>query len=441
MRFSRIGAFWCTAWLPLVVLAVEPPATDTEPLPEPLSLTQALMLSSKDHPTIAAGQADMMAGEAEVRSAVAGDDLSINLNGRLRYFEPNENARLQQHDDNMLGLLVRKPLLDFGRTTARHNAAEARARVSRAKFIDTQQRYYLQIMEDFFNVLLADLTYARDNEQVAYVFTLYQWAQDKREVGSISDVDLLTAENAYREAGVVRNRSLAARRASRARLAMSLNRPGQLSTDLLEPELVGNKRSLPDEHELEARALSDNPRLKAAAMGIEAAKARVEEATAEGRPIVFGEVETAAYSRQLEANDPFRVGINIQVPLFDGDRVDAKVAKQRAEVYAAEADRNRLQFEIRQEVLDTWLELEALYSQREEASLRNSYRELELDRNLAQFQLELRSSLGDALVASAAAKLYEAETEYRIALTWARLEALIGEEPSVIIANALGGAQ
>ena len=57
------------------------------------------------------------------------------------------------------------------------------------------------------------------------------------------------------------------------------------------------------------------------------------------------------------------------------------------------------------------------------------------------YQQEVRADLGDSMVQSSAARLRAAETEYAIALTWARLEALTGEPPERVGPNVKASAE
>ncbi|MEN8128730.1 MAG: hypothetical protein ABFS45_00765, partial [Pseudomonadota bacterium] len=58
-------------------------------------------------------------------------------------------------------------------------------------------RHRLEIMRLFFDVILADLEYTRDNEAMAIAFVEADRAGDQNELGQVSDVDLLAKEDAY----------------------------------------------------------------------------------------------------------------------------------------------------------------------------------------------------------------------------------------------------
>jgi outer membrane protein TolC len=117
----------------------------------------------------------------------------------------------------------------------------------------------------------------------------------------------------------------------------------------------------------------------------------------------------------------------LTVPLYTGGRVDAGVAAQRAKVYEAQANLEQARYQLRQQLLDSWLGLQALRLQRGQALSEQRYRDLYLDRSRAIYEMEVRSDLGDSMVRLSEAQLAVAETDYRIALAWEELDMLLGK--------------
>ena len=127
------------------------------------------------------------------------------------------------------------------------------------------------------------------------------------------------------------------------------------------------------------------------------------------------------------------------MPIYSGGRTAADVARRRAEVSEARAELARQELEVRQAVLDLWLELNTLYVQREKVAALSVYRDLYLDRSRALYEMEVKTDLGDSMARTTEARLRRAEVEYQIALAWARLDAVLGVEPETLVANALKG--
>jgi len=80
-----------------------------------------------------------------------------------------------------------------------------------------------------------------------------------------------------------------------------------------------------------------------------------------------------------------------------------------------------------QTVLDLVQELENLKVERNAAKVRTNYRDLYLDRSRALYELEVNSDLGDAMTRVTEAQWLAAQVEFRLALAWARLDALTGD--------------
>ena len=437
---SRAATTWLL-WAVACTCSAEGRAEAGQPLPEPLTLAYVLSLADEAHPDVERVHAAMEASRAEVMAAEASDNFSARVRGRVRWVETSDDERASRdgHDDHAAQLFVTKRLYDFGRTRAMQAAASAQVREREALLVGARQAHRIEIMTSFFDVLLADLRYARVNEDMAVAFVAVDKLRDRHSLGQVSDIELLAAESDYQTIRAKRQASEAAQRATRSRLALVLNRPGQLPAQLLEPELPGNARSLPDAQELENRALEGNSRVNALRARLEAAQQRVAEARAGNRPVINGELEAAAYSRVTRTRDPLRAGVVLEMPIYTGGRRQAEVAQRRAEVSKVRSELASHELEVRQAVLDLWLELNTLHIQRQQATALSDYRDLYLDRSRALYEMEVKTDLGDSMARTTEARLRQVEVEYQITLAWARLDAVLGVEPETIEANALKG--
>ena len=437
----RCAATTWLFWAVACTWSAEGQGEADKPLPEPLTLAYVLSLADEAHPEVERVQAAMEASRADLMAAEASDNLSARVRGRLRWVETSDDERASRdgHDDHAAKLFVTKRLFDFGRTRAIQAAASARLREREALLVGARQARRIEIMTSFFDVLLSDLRYAGANEDMAVAFVALDKLRDRHGLGQVSDIELLAAESDYQTVRAKRHAGEAAQRATRSRLALVLNRPGQLPAELVEPELPGNARSLPDAQELENSALEGNSRVEALRARLEAAQQRVAEARAGNRPVINGELEAAAYSRVTRTRDPLRAGVVLEMPIYSGGRRQAEIARRRAEVSEARSELAIHQLEVRQAVLDLWLELNSLHVQRQQASALSDYRDLYLDRSRALYEMEVQTDLGDSMARTTEARLRLAEVEFQIALVWARLDAVLGVEPEIIVANALKG--
>jgi outer membrane protein TolC len=284
----------------------------------------------------------------------------------------------------------------------------------------------MEIMQRFFDVLLADMEFIRDNEAMATAFVRLDRLRDRNELGQVSDIDVFRQESIYEKARHQRYASQSRQRSARARLALVLNRPGQLPTDVARPELGALQRKLPEFEELQRIAYEHNPLLQAARLQLDAARSRLASARAGDNPVLSGEFEAAANSREIGSRDRLRLGLTLEIPLTKGGAVEADIAREQAGVRDRQAELAGLEFAVRKAVLDTWLELDNLRISLDEARALQRYRDLYLDRSRALYEMEVTTDLGDSMVEISEAQHRVAEVEYNIALAWARMDALLG---------------
>lgn len=408
--------------LPALLLASSP-----EPLPEPLSLEYALSLAGEAHPDILDIQAAQARAQSERDAASAKDAFSASVEGRLRWVGPRSIDDDSVADDHKLSLFLRKPLYDFGRSAAGLEAADFAMKGSALRRQSVIEQRRLRIMEAFFNVILADMAYDRDMEGMAMAFIRLDRLRNRQELGQASDIAVLELEREFELSRHQLAMSNGEQRASRARLANILNRPGMLPSTLSRPTLTHRQRSLPGFDGLYQEAVQNNPYILGLEAQVAAARQRVTTAQAEGKPRLDGEVEASHYTRELGSSDRWRAGVYLTVPLYTGGRIDAAVGAQRASLYEAEAALERARFELRQQLLENWLELQALALKYQQAVKEQEYRDLYLDRSRANYEMEVRSDLGDAMVRLSEAQLGTAQADYRLALAWEQLDILLGK--------------
>lgn len=401
--------------------------TENEKLPEILTLEHALSLADQAHPQLKLSEAELLAAQAEQADVDTKSDFQAYLEGRLRYVEPSRIAFDQSNNDSRFGISISKDLYDFGFQEARSKAAQSEVAASQFAFLDTRAHRRMAIVQQFFDVLLADLQFSRYNEEMAVEYVSFDRLRHRKELGQVSDYEVKQQESRFQR---IRYRQIEAQneqRRSRAILAETLNRPGQLPAELAKPEVASLKRELPEYEQLLALALEHNYKLKTLYAKLEAAEQQVAAARASENPSLVGEVEAYDYAKEMGSYDKFRAGVTLKVPLFGGSRTDAKTAKAQARLYSIKAQLEDTQGQIRQRVLDTWLELQALKARQQEMKILREYRELNLDRSRALYEMEVKTDLGDAMAQISEAEYLSAQTDYKMAAAWLRLDILTGQ--------------
>jgi outer membrane protein TolC len=394
--------------------------------PEPLTLEFALEQINTQRPDVLLAQAEVDAAMADVEQERAQDAAQVRLEARAAWLDPVPSSTDQSSDDHRLALIARKRLYDFGHSRARKQSVDAAAQAESLRYRVALAQQRVRVLDRFYGVLIADQRFARDNEAMAIAYVTFDKVRERHALKEISDVDLMDAEATYEQALLVRNAADQARRLSRQRLANVLGRPDVLPSELLAPKFQA--AAIPEEVTpwLE-RALQHSPEIQAAQAQLNAAQQALAAARNSGGPTLEAEGQVASYSRKIGSREPWQAALIFNLPLHDGGIEDASVAKARAEQLRAQAQLESIQLEVREQVVALWLELQRLRGQLRANKQYSDFRELYLDRSRAEYELEMRTDLGDAMVQASDARLRHLQYQRDVLVAQAQLELLLGE--------------
>jgi outer membrane protein TolC len=392
-----------------------------------LTLEKALASVEALHPDLLTAQAERDTAAADRDIVASRTDSSINFEGILRSgaesTPPNTIA-----PDNSVRLVARKTLYDFGRSSAAEQAAFSELNAREADLVTTKERRRLEVMSRYFDVLIADMQYTADNELMAVVYVGFDQGKDNFAAGKISSVDLAALESRYQDTLVKRTLSAQRQRITRALLANAMNRPGDLPGDLVDPGLEGNSRVLPEYDALISIMLENNPRLLAQREMQAASQQRLQSIRAEKGPTLDAEIQAADYSRTALTRDNLSAGLILSWPLYQGNRADARVAREFAQLNKLQANTEKLKMDLTQSLLETYLDIVQLQGSGRAAALKQvEHRDLVLERSRGLYEMELKSNLGTSMTDTVEANLRVRRTEYQLALDFTRLEAMLGK--------------
>ena len=413
------------AWSALLACALSSAA-----MAEQLTLDEALAAVNAAHPDRRVAESELALSRADREQAASRQDFSLFLDGSLR------SGRRPDGDwkpDNAGRIVARKPLLDFGRTGQAIAAADQEIAARQAALLNVENLRRIDIMARYFDVLLADQQYVVDNEFMTVAYLDWDKVRERFELGIGSRPELLRLEAYYQDWRERRNASLQRMRSTRQKLAHAISRPDRLPTELVEPALNDNARPVPEYDALLAWTMEKNPRVQALRAQVAAADARLAAVRAERNPTLDAEMIGGGYSRESVTRDEFSAGLVFSVPLYQGGRVDARVARELAQKERSAAELDKLRLDLADTLLATLQEIEWLRgSSRAAAEKQVEYRDWALERARAEYELELKTNLGTGMAETQQALLRRKQVEYRLALALARLEALSGGSlPSV----------
>ncbi|MEE8388393.1 MAG: TolC family protein [Acidiferrobacterales bacterium] len=415
-------------WLLFSLLLAPVQAADksTTELPNPLSLEAALALADANHPVIALAAAELAAAQANAKATRARTGIEIISEIRPQYIDPSLPGAGPNTTDSQAHLTVTKRLFDFGHSRAQRRASDKLVEGRQLALISVRQQHHIEVMRRYFDVLLADMRYQVDNETMAHAYVNFDRERERHKQGRISDVDLAASETHFQELLVHQTASQLRQHSTRALLAMALNRPDSLPEDLKAPRLKGNDRKPPELEKLLIRALNSNPGVQRMKEEVASAEQALKAAKGQGRPTLDAEFEVSAYERNIGSRDNARVSLNLRVPIYQGGRNQSAEAQASAFLQQKRAQLNKAKFDLRQSALRLVQQLETLNISRQAARIRADYRELNLDRSRALYEMEAQVSLGDAMIRMTEAQLQAVKVEFDMALAWAQISALEG---------------
>lgn len=391
---------------------------------ETLTLEAALATATTPHPEWRIAESEVQMARADRAAVHARQDVTLYLDGQLRSGRRPDD---QWKPDNTGRLIARKPLLDFGRSRGALEAADQDIVAREAALHSVENLRRLDIMARYFDVLLADMQYGADNEFTAVASFARDNARDRLELGQISRPEFQLREAEYQDRRERRAASLQRVHSSRQQLAHAMNRPGNLPTELAEPDLAGNARAVPEYDTLLAWTMQHNPRVRGLQAQLAATEARLLAAHAERYPMLDVEMIGAGYSRESATRDDMSAGLVFNVPLYQSGRVEAREARERAIKLRTEAELDKLRFDLADAVLATLQEIGWLRdTARGAADSQMEYRDWALERARAEYELEMQTNLGTSMAETQLAQLRRKQVEYRLALALARLDALSG---------------
>ncbi len=411
----------CAAALSFVLLGASAQTT------KPLTLEAALQAADAPHPDLQLAEAEHKLALADQAYAGSQSDFNVILQGRLQ----GSKSTIPGADfsaDNSVRLTARKNLYDFGRSENSLGAARSVAESRERTLLQVRDQRRIDIMERYFNVLLADLRAVADDEFMTVAFLNFDRAREAHEQKLVSTVDLRELESRFQNLQEKRNLSRRQQRFTRELLAEAMNQPGQLAVDLEDPPLPGNARALPGFDVLSA-LIEQSPKVQSSNKLLEASRQRLESVRAENSPTLDAEFEAGEYpNRKLEGRDALRAGVVLTWPLYQGGRNSAQLAREQAQFHKLQAEHEKLRRSVSLALLSLWSQADQLQkSARNAANIQADYRDLALERARGQYEVELKTNLGESSAYTVEAKLRQREVEFQLALTLARMEALLGQ--------------
>jgi len=348
-------------------------ATRQAPAQEPpsariLSLDEALGLALARNPDVAEAESRLAEAEARLRATRAGGQPTLRARGSYDYWTEDQrlypatrNGEAGSFGPQILGaeLMASLPLYTGGRVSAEKESAEWDRKAAADQLTRVRETLAFQITALFYGLLAQDDVLRSLETAVRAMEEQQRAIQAQVEAEKAARVDWLRASvrraELYERHVRERNNRTVQQRAWAALLGLE---------DEAAPEARGTlptnePPACPESAACMNRALAQRADYRAAQAAVWAANAAVRAARAGYRPTVSAQ---ASYGLRWmpDPADPSdlsddrvdvgRVGLVLEIPLFDGHSTSAKVAEQKARLDAARERLRKLELQIRFEV-------------------------------------------------------------------------------------------
>jgi len=306
----------------------------------PLRLSALLEDARQRNPELQAAQAQAQAAASSVSPAGALDDPMLTV----EYWNGPVDFSVVPI---MIQLTQTFPL--GGKRSAREDAAAGEAMAARADAARRRLDLDREVSELYATLYVTDRSLVVHDEVLGVLRTLQSVAAARVSSGRTEVVDQLKTQSELLKEEAEHETLVAERTVALASLAALLDRePAELQGPVEEP---GNVGPVGPETELVARALEQRPELQASAGMISAADARIRLAKAAGVPDITPLVAYMHTFGMPSPNNFLFLGVQTNLPIFGGSKIDPAVATARSRLDAARALqhalRNRIGAEVR----------------------------------------------------------------------------------------------
>ena len=342
---------------------IETPSAATEAIKPPFTLAQCLDIALKNNPDIVGGGFDVLTTQAQKNIAVSQKLPVIGLGTRYTHFSDNQRLIQPRYngepgvfgDDVFAGDIVfSMPIFTAGRIENEIKATDLLSQSAVHSLTRTRHELVFNLSQVFYNIL------AQRHIIESQKFSKKALEEHKKRVGNLinvqraSKVDLLRTEVrlADIEQGLVREKNVMSILRRVLVNFMGFSKPGQEVDIIGELQLTAVDAKL---HESISRAYSQRTDYLSAEKQVQAQEKRLDIARAGRWPIISS---VASYGMRSAANPDFRpsganssddvgfVGFSLNIPLYEGGAISARVRKERSKLNSMRQQLRKLKLQL-----------------------------------------------------------------------------------------------
>ncbi|SMN12714.1 hypothetical protein BHECKSOX2_680 [Bathymodiolus heckerae thiotrophic gill symbiont] len=392
--------------------------------PNPLSLEQAFKIGENQSFEVQKQQLAINEGLIDLQSAQSSFDFQANLDLQLAQRKEFSNGVNNSHAFIRLEKTLFEQNADIDIGTAQQtitSAKQALAYLKKEKNID--------IMSRFFEVILVDMQLETMLERLAISAIQANDVRDDFDINKASEVELL-GKQAITQLDVSRRIRIEAQQIlKRAELADILgikyeDRPD----DLVKPKLKHYfSKVLASLDELRESAFKNNAELQIMRQNLSSLKRQISHHKSDYGVVIKGNIRVGEQAYQRDKNSNLRFGINLTMPLGEDNSKRQTIAKLKVRMKQVALEIKQFKQNLSSKILTFWLTLNELKQVQISLATELDYRDLYLERARANYEMELESDIGDALIQLTNTEYKLAKNQFDFVIWFEKLALLTGE--------------
>ncbi len=296
-------------------------------------------------------------------------------------------------------------------------------------FQQLQQDKTIEVMRSFFDIILADMSYETIMENLSILAVREGRIKDDYDIQHASELELLEKKTSTQASQIQRIKVESEQIKTRAKLAQLLNVNYENRPDeVIKPDYKSLfKKDLADFSDYQKK-LTNNLKLKQLKQYLLSIGRQISQQKDNLGIVINSSVRLGEQGYQREKNGQWRAGLQLSVPFGANTKQDSKISQLIIQSKKKQLEIEKVQQDLLREALDYHFNLSALRQTHKALIVELDYRDLYLEKARADYELEIKSDIGTAMVNYTDTEKKLAENEFNYIITLKKLHHLIGEE-------------
>jgi outer membrane protein TolC len=384
-----------------------------------LNLQQALKIAYKNNLEIKGLELSAKYSQQSLENIISDNGVQTSFNLNLE-----QKDRFETSINNSVGYVLFEKSLYNQDYNINKKFSKSALDLNLKKLNLLKQKLKTDVLQKMFNVVLSEMDNQYATENLAVFAVKRNHTEDDFNAGKVSDVEMLQANTGSDLAFKLLREKQANMQLSVAELSQLLGLKYNEIDSVKLPEIEKSlTKKLPELEDL-LKNIDNNPELQLLQFEL---KNLEEQITAENNNYninldLYSKVYKYAFDTDKNGN--WLVGLELSVPIGANDNKTSllKIKKQQQSNKILQLKQN-----IITKVLNLQLQLKTLKQYQKALNTQIEYRDFYLEKARANYEMELKSDIGDSMAQYTKTEYLIAKNNFDIVILWQKLALLLGE--------------